>query len=265
MNKNKGDLETSRMSLLGQCIIYFRKYFKYIAVVLIVLLLVGVLGLTIEVFALQKDNQTYSTELVELALDNQDLEKENEVLQNNVIQLESEVQTGNETLVKYESKLEQYKTEEEIKKKAEEEKKQQQIVISAPSGSWGSKKTYMSYKAITNTRSKQYQLQQQAVTDPNTGIRMIDGDYCVAIGSGWGCAVGDRILVTLEGGKTLNAIVADAKANAHTNSDNKTTTHDGSVIEFVVDIPSLPKAVRTSGSLGTLEMFSGGVISITKR
>ena len=81
MNKNKGDLETSRMSLLGQCIIYFRKYFKYIAVVLIVLLLVGVLGLTIKVSALQKDNQTYSTELVELALDNQDLEKENEVLQ----------------------------------------------------------------------------------------------------------------------------------------------------------------------------------------
>ena len=55
MNKNKGDLETSRMSLLGQCIIYFRKYFKYIAVVLIVLLLVGVLGLTIKVSALQKD------------------------------------------------------------------------------------------------------------------------------------------------------------------------------------------------------------------
>lgn len=255
MNKNKGDLETSRMSLLGQCIIYFRKYFKYIAVVLIVLLLVDMLGLTIKVSALQKDNQTYSTELVELALDNQDLEKENEVLQDNVIQLESEVQTGNETLVEYEVKLKKYETE----------AKKQQAVATAPSGSWGSKKTYMSYKAITNTRSKQYQLQQQAVTDPNTGIRTIDGDYCVAIGSGWGCAVGDRILVTLEGGKTFNAIVADVKANAHTNSDNKTTTHDGSVIEFVVDIPSLPKAVRTSGSLGTLEMFSGGVVSITKR
>lgn len=255
MNKNKGDLETSRMSLLGQCIIYFRKYFKYIAVVLIVLLLVGMLGLTIKVSALQKDNQTYSTELVELALDNQDLEKENEVLQDNVIQLESEVQTGNETLVEYEVKLKKYETE----------AKKQQAVATVPSVGWGQKKTFMSFKAITNTRSKQYQLQQQAVTDPNTGIRTIDGDYCVAIGSGWGCAVGDRILVTLEGGKAFNAIVADAKANAHTNSDNKTTTHDGSVIEFVVDIPSLPKAVRTSGSLGTLEMFSGGVVSITKR
>ena len=176
-------------------------------------------------------------------------------MQDNVIQLESEVQTGNETLVEYEVKLKKYETE----------AKKQQAVATVPSVGWGQKKTFMSFKAITNTRSKQYQLQQQAVTDPNTGIRMIDGDYCVAIGSGWGCAVGDRILVTLEGGKTFNAIVADAKANAHTNSDNKTTTHDGSVIEFVVDIPSLPKAVRTSGSLGTLEMFSGGVVSITKR
>ena len=265
MNKNKGDLETSRIPQLGVVYNLFQKYFKYIAIILIMLLVVGMCGLVIKVSALQKDNDLYLTENIELALDNQNLEKENEVLQNNVIQLESEVQTGNETLVEYESKLEQYKIEEEIKKKAEEEKKQQQIVISAPSGSWGSKKTYMSYKAITNTRSKQYQLQAKAVTDPNTGIRTIDGDYCVAIGSGWGCAVGDKILVTLEGGKTFKAIVADAKADAHTNSDNKTTTHDGSVVEFVVDIPSLPKAVRTSGSLGTLEMFSGGVVSITKR
>jgi hypothetical protein len=251
MNKNKGDLETSRMPLWGHICNLFKKYFKFIAIILISLLILGTGLLAMKVTALQIDNNAHVAEKEKLIQDNQDLEKEKQVLQDNVIRLESEVQTGNEALIKYEEKLDDYET-----------KKTSEPVRNT---SWGSMKSYMSYKAITNTRSKQYQLQQQAVTDPNTGIRMINGNYCVAIGSGWGCAVGDRILVTLEGGKTFDAIVADAKANAHTNSDNKTTTHDGSVVEFVVDIPSLPKAVRTSGSLGTLEMFSGGVVSITKR
>ena len=154
-------------------------------------------------------------------------------------------------LIEYEEKLENY-----------EAKKPSQPVCST---SWGSMKSYMSYKAITNTHSKQYQLQRQAVTDPATGIRTIDGDYCVAIGSGWGCVIGDRILVTLQNGKTFNAIVADAKADAHTNSDNKTTIYDGSVVEFVVDIRALPRNVRISGNVGTLDQFSGGVVSITKR
>ena len=253
MNKNKGDLEQSRSPVWDKLCNLFQKYFKFIAAILIALLVLSVSVLTMKVTALQENNDLHIAEKAELIQDNQDLEKEKQVLQDNVIRLESEVQTGNETLVEYEQKLKNY----------ESQKKQQSNTVY--STSWGSMKSYMSYKAITNTRSKQYQLQQLAVTDPTTGIRTIDGDYCVAIGSGWGCAVGDKILVTLQGGKTFNAIVADAKANAHTNSDNKTTTHDGSVVEFVVDISSLPKSVRTSGNVGTLDQFSGGVVSITKR
>ena len=251
MNKNKGDLEASRMPLLGNICNLFQKYFKFIAIILFILWLIYTGVLAMKVTALRIDNNIHISEKQQLIQDNQDLKEETQVLQDNVIRLESEVQTGNEALIEYEEKLERY-----------EGKPQETPVYST---SWGSMKSYMSYKAITNTRSKQYQLQQQAVTDPATGIRMIGDDYCVAIGSGWGCAVGDRIIVTLQNGKTFNAIVADAKADAHTNSDNKTTTHDGSVVEFVVDIPALPKAVRRSGNVGTLDQFSGGVVSITKR
>lgn len=259
MNKNKGDLETSRLPFAGSICNLFKKYFKFIAIILVVVLVLGITGvLTLKVAALQKSNDLHieqNKELIqdnkELSQDNQNLEKEKQVLQDNVIRLESEVQTGNEALVKYEEKLEKYETK--------------PVAKPVYSTSWGSMKSYMSYKAITNTRSKQYQLQKQAVTDPTTGIRTVNGDYCVAIGSGWGCGIGDRILVTLQGGKTFNAIVADAKADAHTNSDNKTTTHDRSVVEFVVDIPALPRSVRISGNVGTLDQFSGGVVSITKR
>ena len=252
MNKNKGDLEQSRSPMWDNICNLFQKYFKFIAIILIALLVLGMGVLSLKVTALQIDNDIHIAEKAELIQDNQDLKKETKVLQDNVIRLESEVQTGNEALVEYEEKLEDY----------EKPKSPSKPVYST---SWGSMKSYMSYKAITNTRSKQYQLQTKAVTDPATGIRTIHGDYCVAIGSGWGCAVGDRILVTLQGGKTFNAIVADAKADAHTNSDNKTTTHDGSVIEFVVDTNSLPKGVRISGNVGTFDQFSGGVVSITKR
>lgn len=258
MNKNKGDLEQSRSPIWDNICNLFQKYFKFIAIILISLLILSTGILTFKVTALQMNNDLHIAEKTELVQDNQNLEKEKQVLQDNVIRLESEVQTGNAALIKYEKKLKHYK--EDAKNK--EVKKPTVPVYST---SWGSMKSYMSYKAITNTRSKQYQLQQQAVTDPATGIRTINGDYCVAIGSGWGCAVGDKILVTLVGGKTFNAIVADAKADAHTNSDNKTTTHDKSVVEFVVDIPSLPQSVRTSGNIGTLDQFSGGVVSITKR
>ena len=251
MNKNKDGLETSRMPLWGDVCNLFQKYFKFIEIVLIVLLIIGTGILSVKVAALQMDNSIHITEKQQLIQDNQDLKKETQVLQDNVIRLESEVQTGNEALIKYEKKLEHY-----------ESQKQTNTVYGT---SWGSMKSYMSYKAITNTRSKQYQLQKQAVTDPATGIRTINGDYCVAIGSGWGCVIGDRILVTLQNGKTFNAIVADAKADAHTNSDNKTSTYDKSVVEFVVDIRSLPKKVRISGNVGTLDQFSGGVVSITKR
>ena len=251
MNKNKGDLEQSRSPIWDNICNLFQKYFKFIAIILVAILILCTGILTMKVAALQSDNDLHIAEKAELIQNNQDLKKETQVLQDNVIRLESEVQTGNEALVEYEEKLEDY-----------ESTKPSKPVYST---SWGSMKSYMSYKAITNTRSKQYQLQKKAVTDPTTGIRTINGDYCVAIGSGWGCAVGDRILVTLQGGKTFNAIVADAKADAHTNSDNKTTTHDGSVVEFVVDTPKLPKKVRLSGNIGTLDQFSGGVVSITKR
>ena len=257
MKKNNGEIEAgSRMPHKG-AVCRFNKYFKYIAILLIISLSVGIIVLAIENSELKGENKIHIDDKVQLTMDIQDLEKENEILQENVVQLESEVETGNGSLIEYEKKLKAYETE---------KKKQQVIQVSTSNnGSWGSKKTFMSFRAITNTRSKQYQLQQQAVTDPNTGVRTINGDYCIAIGSGWGYEIGTKVLVTLQGGKTFNAIVADAKADAHTQSDNKTTSYDGSVIEFVVEISSLPAIVRTSGSLNILEIFSGGVVSIIER
>jgi hypothetical protein len=206
--------------------------------------------LFIIVITTKYDNYQYIMKEKELCSEMSDLIQENEELQNKITYLETELHNGNQALIEYEEKLLNYE--------------KYKIKSLGYGSDWGARKSYMSYKAITSTGSKQYQLQQIATTDPETGIRMIDGDYCVAIGTGWGCVVGDKILVTLQNGKSFNAIMADAKANAHTQGDNKTSM-DGSVVEFVVEISSLPKEVRISGSLGSLEQFEGGVLSITKR
>ena len=82
MNKNKGDLEQSRMPLWGNICNLFQKYFKFIAIVLIVVLILGTGILTLKVTALQIDNNTYVAENEELIQDNQNLKQEKQVLQN---------------------------------------------------------------------------------------------------------------------------------------------------------------------------------------
>lgn len=61
-------------------------------------------------------------------------------------------------------------------------------------------KAYMDYRTITSPSSKQYALQQKATTDPETGIRMYDGCYMVALGTYYAQQAGERFHITLTSG-----------------------------------------------------------------
>lgn len=124
-------------------------------------------------------------------------------------------------------------------------------------------KTYMSYKAITSTSSRQWQLQQKATTNED-GIRCIDGIPMVAVGTGWGLKVGDVALVTCENGNSFKVVVGDIKSNAHTDAENKTSTASGCRCEFIVDIPKLDNNVKVMGNMATLAKYKGYVVSIVK-
>lgn len=96
--------------------------------------------------------------------------------------------------------------------------------------------TYMSYTAVTKESSPQYKLlhSDMCYTDEQTGIRMVNGLYCVAIGTGFHAPVGTVItLVTEE--DVIPCIVTDIKANCHTDATNTYCVADGSVVEFVID------------------------------
>lgn len=108
------------------------------------------------------------------------------------------------------------------------------------------RKSYMDYKAINRVTSPQYRLQGQAVTDAN-GIRVVDGRYCIALGSYYSHNVGQYVDVVLENGTVIPCIIGDCKADCDT-SDGNSVGNDGSVVEFIVDTPSLDSEVKSSGN-----------------
>lgn len=126
------------------------------------------------------------------------------------------------------------------------------------SGQW-SFKSYESYKAITNTSSPQYALQQEAYTG-DYGIRMVDGRYCVAMGSYWATEIGTKMDVTLETGEVIPVILGDNKQDIHTDSTHRygSTNHD--VLEFIVDMSEIPTEVSNCGSFNCI--FEGKVSKV---
>lgn len=107
--------------------------------------------------------------------------------------------------------------------------------------------SFMDYRCITNTSSRQYKLQKKAYTG-SYGIRQVDGRYCIAVGSYYTEKIGTYIDLVLKNGTVIPCILADCKANKDTDGKNQKTA-DGSLIEFVVDTPKLSKKVRIRGDV----------------
>ena len=109
-------------------------------------------------------------------------------------------------------------------------------------------KSYMPYTAITSQSSNQYKLQQMAYTG-NYGIRMIDGCYCVAIGTGFNADIGTYFDLILENGTIISCIVGDVKADKHTDKDNMVTVANGCLTEFIVNSSALDRNAKRMGDI----------------
>lgn len=131
-------------------------------------------------------------------------------------------------------------------------------------------KTYMSYKAITNTSSDQYKLQQICWTDCD-GLRRQTDDFVVAMGTYYG-EVGDRYKVTLTSGNEFTVIIGDIKADQHTDANNMYTAiyneHgkfiSANVLEFIVDTSLLPDKVKLLGTVSAIDFFKGNIEKLEK-
>ena len=127
---------------------------------------------------------------------------------------------------------------------------------------FGRFKSYTDYRMLSRS-SAQWKLQEQAYTDEN-GLRKIGDAYLVAMGSYYGTALGTKYQVTLSNGNSFTVMLCDCKADCHTNGNNQVCTTNGSVIEFYVDTDVMPSIIRQMGTVGALDKFSGGIVSIEK-
>ena len=132
-----------------------------------------------------------------------------------------------------------------------------------------SAKTYMDYRAITNTSSDQYQLiHSDAITICEDGFLRDDEGYIgVAMGSYFG-PIGSRYICHLDTGKEIKVIKVEAKDSRHTvGGFCGNVAYD--IIEFVIDTKALwmqqniwGNGYIFSGNFNNYEEFSGKIVSI---
>ena len=124
-------------------------------------------------------------------------------------------------------------------------------------------KSYMSYTAITSKNSNQYKIQNNYAYTGNYGIRQADNRYCIALGSYFNAEIGQYIDLVLENGVVIPCILADAKANIHTDKNNLFTTANGCCSEFIIDSSKLNSNAKRDGNISSCcEGWNSPVISV---
>lgn len=136
----------------------------------------------------------------------------------------------------------------------------------------GKAKTYMDYRAVTATGSRQYWYIHNFMTvDPETGFLYDeDGFIGVALGSFYG-VIGDRYYFTLDSGIVLPLVKVEEKADIDTDASGCYHYDDGSVIEFVIDKNAAnsyfgyyENGLVLSGNYNNYELFRGSIASVEK-
>ena len=132
-------------------------------------------------------------------------------------------------------------------------------------------KTYMDYRAITNTDSPQWALiYSDEITVCDDGfLRDSEGYIGVAMGSYFG-DIGSRYICYLENGKEIPVIKVEAKSDRHA-IDGFCGYQNYDILEFVIDCSAdwmqdnyYENGYIFGGNFDNCDMFSGTIISIDK-
>lgn len=218
---------------------------------------------------LQNDKRQIQEELLQnegLLLTAKDEIKATQDLLNNQIQknetLIAEIDSLQLELETLKKEHETLKKEYEILKKEHEECKKLIDFVDLDAPTNQRMKSYMDYRAITAKTSRQYILQHTLAYTGDYGLRMVNGRYCVALGSYYTKTIGQYVDIELENGKIIHGILADQKSDAHTDAMNQIHS-DGSVVEFVVDGTVFdPAVIKHTGDISYLNGWDSKVVKI---
>ena len=132
-------------------------------------------------------------------------------------------------------------------------------------------KTWMSHTAVTDRNSPQYKFIQSWGWSDDEGFMRCLGErefgieqdyYLIALGSYYGTQIGTKYKITLDTGRVFYGALADCKDNRHTNSTNQYVSHNGNVVEFLVDTTKLNKDVKRIGSANVYMPLNGNISKI---
>lgn len=124
-------------------------------------------------------------------------------------------------------------------------------------------KSYTNYHLLSKSSPQwRFVTQKGAYTDSN-GLRRINNDYMVAVGSYYSKTLGDRFEITTDKGNVFTVSICDFKSDSHTDSTHRYTRVNGCIAEFYVD-RNLNSSIRSAGSVSAIKSLSGKIIKIRK-
>lgn len=108
---------------------------------------------------------------------------------------------------------------------------------------YSGKKSYMGHHFGSGTN--QHRLQQMAITNSD-GFRIVNGRYCVALGTHFTDQIGQYFDLILENETVIPCVLGDVKADIHTDAAN-IFSRNNCCSEFVVDTELLDQDAKFHG------------------
>lgn len=144
--------------------------------------------------------------------------------------------------------------------------------LGVPTGINTSFKTYMDWRCVTNTSSPQYKIIHKWGWCDENGFMRANGEkdlgitddyYLIALGSYYGTTIGTKYRITTDTGNVFYGMLADAKADIHTNSTNQ-YARNKDIVEFLVDTRYLRSDVKRMGSANVYSPLNGNIAKIER-
>ena len=134
-------------------------------------------------------------------------------------------------------------------------------------------KTWMDYRKTSNQNSPQYKFIKKwgwsdyegfMRCDAEKDLGITDNYYLVALGSYYGTTIGTKYRISLDTGKVFYGVLAECKADVHTNSTNQFIPHNKNIVEFLIDEKRLNKYVKEMGSANVYMPLNGNITKIER-
>lgn len=135
-------------------------------------------------------------------------------------------------------------------------------------------KRWMDYRKTSNKNSPQYKFIKTYGWVDNEGFMRCNGEralginddyYMIALGSYYGTTIGTKYRITTDTGNVFYGVLAECKADIHTNSTHQYTNQKNpDIVEFLIDKNKLNKDVRRAGSANAYMPLNGNISKIER-